>query len=450
MDDLRQRFAALDRVPAPDVWNDVQRRADERTEQAMTGRLDPVRPTWRGSAGTTLTRSPLVNRPRGFAVLLAAMLTIAVIGAAIAVGSGLVRWSSLLPPSATQSPALPPPSPAVPTETTPPIPGGPLGGGLIVLQQDASQTASEVFSLDAGTGERTLLGTLKGGFGQKYAFDWAADHSRLLISSFGTTNRLQDPTAVGRNLPIVCCGPAGVLSPRGDRVARVWSAVGGNGSAVEISDVSGTVLRSVALPADASVNDSSSGLSWAPDESAVVLAGCSPCNGAEAGQPPTVVSHQHLFVVPVDGAPVREILNETRATFGSPAWSPDGSVVTVSWGDCPPAENLPFCFHAAASNRAVSIADGTVRTLLVSAGLDAGPLVWSPDGRQFAGNDGSVFVMNADGTGYHRLARAVGTPQWSPDGQWLLFYRDDGLWIGRADGTETRLIDATIKGPAAW
>ena len=48
MADLRTRFATLDRLPAPDLWAEVERRAMATTPASGPQRLTGVRPTWRG------------------------------------------------------------------------------------------------------------------------------------------------------------------------------------------------------------------------------------------------------------------------------------------------------------------------------------------------------------------------------------------------------------------
>jgi Tol biopolymer transport system component len=73
---------------------------------------------------------------------------------------------------------------------------------------------------------------------------------------------------------------------------------------------------------------------------------------------------------------------------------------------------------------------------------------WSPDGRRIAwSNQGSVFVMDADGRGPRRLvshpgdARAVEAPQWSPDGTKLAYgyarepFGPSEVYVVNADGS---------------
>jgi Tol biopolymer transport system component len=58
--------------------------------------------------------------------------------------------------------------------------------------------------------------------------------------------------------------------------------------------------------------------------------------------------------------------------------------------------------------------------------------------------DGSIFVVNADGTGLHRIASrrpGLGSPpSWSPDGQWILFSDGTTIYVVHPDGTGLRRI----------
>ena len=55
-----------------------------------------------------------------------------------------------------------------------------------------------------------------------------------------------------------------------------------------------------------------------------------------------------------------------------------------------------------------------------------------------------VWTASPDGSDVHRQFAAIDEnnayPQWSPDGRWLAFYRDNTLMVARADGSEARVI----------
>jgi hypothetical protein len=124
MDDLRQRFATLDRVPVPDVWSDVEHRLEALGSAAPTRRLVAVKPERQRAPDIRWARSPgLIGRHRAFALLIAAALVAALIGGAIAVGSGFVRLSSVFPPSPEESAVI------SPLPSRPPASQSPKGTG---------------------------------------------------------------------------------------------------------------------------------------------------------------------------------------------------------------------------------------------------------------------------------------------------------------------------------
>jgi dipeptidyl aminopeptidase/acylaminoacyl peptidase len=55
---------------------------------------------------------------------------------------------------------------------------------------------------------------------------------------------------------------------------------------------------------------------------------------------------------------------------------------------------------------------------------------------------GSIYVMNADGSGRTDLTGTRGgdEPAWSPDGKRIAFVREDGIWVMHADGSQAKQI----------
>jgi Tol biopolymer transport system component len=98
-------------------------------------------------------------------------------------------------------------------------------------------------------------------------------------------------------------------------------------------------------------------------------------------------------------------------------------------------------------------------------GGDARPLVhgnsarWSPDGKRLvfsaptAGSDGDLFVIDANGTGLHRLLATPRLEQpnaWSPDGKKILFTRfpndrESDVYVMGADGTNVRRLTRAVR-----
>ena len=67
-------------------------------------------------------------------------------------------------------------------------------------------------------------------------------------------------------------------------------------------------------------------------------------------------------------------------------------------------------------------------------------------------NYGSIFVMNADGSGIVKLTgnEGGGQPAWAPDGQHVVFLRSDGIWVMNADGSQQRRIHHVVAMDDQW
>jgi Tol biopolymer transport system component len=300
---------------------------------------------------------------------------------------------------------------------------------------------------------------------------------------------LDAPTDAARHLTFICCnlptdvwqggsggGDGWVLSPAGDRVAAVHTSsiqyLGQEGptgiaDGIVVSSIDGSGEATLLLPTGADIGGG--GLAWSPDESAIVVAACLPCDHSGYGEPPTSVQHQHLYVVPADGSAVRELLDETRGSVWGATWSPDGSTFAAVRSQCQPSQAMPWCnLGTTNSLELVSIADGTERTV-VTGDQVRGNLaeitapIRSRDGAQVAfsassdAGGSSVFVIDSDGTNLRRIGEGS-LIAWSPDGEWLMLARATsnesvtGLWIMRVDRTEARQLGTfpSYQGQPAW
>jgi hypothetical protein len=467
MDDLRDRFASLDLVPVPDVWRDVERRLDALASTAPTRRLVAVRPEWRGTAkGWWAGSRGQSNGWRTIPVLLAAALIAVLIASAIAVGSGLVRLPAVVLPAPSAQPSvIDAPSPS-PSEATPSAtPAGPLGGGVILAHswtRTYDRGPYDVFAIDPGTGGQTLLGTLPGGPAGGYRFQRSADGKHVLVVDSNAPGglRLASPTKASRDFDFIdagqviddCCkggsAESTVLSPRGDRIATVHADGFDRPIEVVTFDVGTNAFTRLPLPAGVS---SLSGLSWAPDESALLASGCRPCNKAQSPTERQTADHGHLYIIPLDGSPWRELLDLDNGD-ASATWSPDGKTLATETSICPSGSYEPRCDPAATKTSlgTVSVAAGMPTTFADVVGYFE--ITWAPDGRRIAYrvNDG-IYVVGADGSNTVKLGGGDASGvDWSPDGQWLLFQRDpSGLWIVPAAGGESRRIGTEYVG-AAW
>ena len=467
MDDLRQRFASLDRVPVPDLWSDVERRVEALATTVPTGRLVGRGPAWRSSGERTTPRR--ASQPVGLGhrvplVVWAALLTLMLLGIAVAVGTGLVRLPAVVPPSTPPSPSA---VPSLTASQAPPSPSvsGPVGGGPLLVQdlpRFGDHGVHDVAALDAGTGARTQLGTLPGAGVLSYVFQQSADGTRLLIlnDGLGDLTDLQAATEASRPFGFVTkreinYGTGLVLSPRGDLIAGV-----DNFDRPTRIVISGVESGSQTIPSPSGVRRLLV-IGWAPDQTAVLAMGCRPCNTTQTPTERQTPDHGHVYIAPLDGAPWRELLDENRGYFLA-AWSPDGSTLAVTDFACGGNTSGPRCAPGGKSAIAlVAVADGTTR-VLTSATERNEMAAWSPDGRRIAylggkAGDvlgaGAIYVINADGTGVQKLADTTADvpPVWSPDGQWLVYRKDWNTtewWIVPAAGGAARLVGTF--GGVAW
>jgi TolB protein len=133
-----------------------------------------------------------------------------------------------------------------------------------------------------------------------------------------------------------------------------------------------------------------------------------------------------------------------------PAWSPDGATIAF-------ASKRSGTFDLYTMD-----ADGSGTERLTSTREDDGQPDWSPDGEQIVfvrGTPTHLFLMDADGTGARRLTDDTAPetdPAWSPDGEWIAYSRRESgtiireLWLVRPDGSDRHALttlDAIAASP---
>jgi Tol biopolymer transport system component len=170
---------------------------------------------------------------------------------------------------------------------------------------------------------------------------------------------------------------------------------------------------------------------------------------------PDRAAFERVCTTTVDGSDVRKLgPSTTAAADGWAQWSPDGSRLAVQ--------------RAIGSRRAVFLfrSDGTGARQLTPWRLRGGEPDWSPDGQRilFTSNaDGpnnisaNLYTVRPDGTGMRQLTHARGGSidylgaTFSPDGKWITFARTPGagdagnadVFVMRADGTSVRHVTRT-------
>jgi TolB protein len=102
----------------------------------------------------------------------------------------------------------------------------------------------------------------------------------------------------------------------------------------------------------------------------------------------------------------------------------------------------------------------TTRRLTTDPSIDTSPS-FSPDGGQLVfnsdrGGSPQLYVMNADGSGQHRISFGSGrynTPVWSPGGDLIAFTKQTGstfhIGVMRPDGSDERILTTSYldEGP---
>jgi Tol biopolymer transport system component len=219
---------------------------------------------------------------------------------------------------------------------------------------------------------------------------------------------------------------------------------------------------------------------WSRDGSRLLLVG--EANGSQFGQPAPIVLDSDgsarrltdwgwgafspdgntvvysvpgggLCLVASDGsAPQLLAFDLAEPLDGSPAWSPDGSL--IAWLDF--IEDSPAYGHHAFGLSFIKPDGSGLRPLVLRlkglGDLSAG-LAWSPDGARLAYSVlGQIHVVNGDGAGQRQITTDGGLwPSWAPDGSRIAFVRSNLLYTMRPDGTDVRLVPgANPDGAIAW
>jgi Tol biopolymer transport system component len=145
----------------------------------------------------------------------------------------------------------------------------------------------------------------------------------------------------------------------------------------------------------------------------------------------TVGDNTDIFVMNADGTG-RIRLTSDPADDVQPSFSPDGLRIAFVSRRGEKAE----LFLMNADSTGLKAIGGSVRE-------PQNPR-WSPDGVSlvyYESGEGpdEIFAIDADGSGRTRIGEGV-WPSWSPDGERILFARNDGLYTMAGDGSDTELL----------
>ena len=166
MDDLRRRFASLDRVPAPDLWSQVEQRA------ATMGPVARV-----SGVVTPGSLAPHRSTARSVVVYLAAAVVLtALVAGAVTVGAGLVKQPTFVPAPSESAPVAPSPAPStpVPSETA----SGRAAPWIAFSVHEGSglHSSGHVWAIRAdGSGAHTIASGAS-------TVAWSPDGTRLLMN----------------------------------------------------------------------------------------------------------------------------------------------------------------------------------------------------------------------------------------------------------------------------
>jgi Tol biopolymer transport system component len=244
----------------------------------------------------------------------------------------------------------------------------------------------------------------------------------------------------GEPARVITRGSGPSWSPDGRRIAFVSTRSGA--LEVHVMNADGTDVVQI-THSRAFVRD----VNWSPDGTRIVFS-----SGAAGLTGPLGVIQwpMDIYVVQADGTEARR-LTRSGGFNVQPVWSPDGS-------------RIAYCSDLGGPYEVwVMGSDGSGQRPMTRVGQNCSPS-WSPDGSQIAfhsdrdyGDEGTIYVANADGSGERRLIDDSGiAPVWSRDGRWIAYWSDRGgpieLYAVHPDGSAlTQLThDGLGKSGMTW
>jgi Tol biopolymer transport system component len=335
----------------------------------------------------------------------------------------------------------------------------PATNGKIAFQRwDAETDRGQVFTVDPDGAHEAQIGASD----DVITGDWSPDGTRLLVVDFSTGEGARPAIASpdGSVFTILNAYPklhqsleCGSWSPDGRRLlcSSTHHDLDGadpsdDGVYTTRSSDGGDLRRVTAAP----TGYIDTALGYSPDGSRILF------NRIEEAS-----NWGILYAVDPDGSDLVRLSSPDPSVIDldffdgiSADWSPDGSRVAFA----------AFWKSSTGNGRQNAIfvvnADGSGRHQITPSGIGGISAQWSPDGRLIAfttkrRSHPEVYVVRPDGTGLRPIdvpsEGAISlTSVWSPDGQRLLFFRDEpngqeDLWTVNVDGT--RLAQLGVGSP---
>lgn len=177
-------------------------------------------------------------------------------------------------------------------------------------------------------------------------------------------------------------------------------------------------------------------LAWSPDGGSIASSG-----GA------------HIQVTSVSGLYDEWIVGDGSYIADYPTWSPDSARIAFSSDKADPGEPGMRDIYTMGSG-----GGGLVRLTSDPAWDDSMP-TWSPAGDKIAFVrvyvedpwESGIYVMDADGTDIQRIvAGPCQYPKWSPDGKLIAFERNGSIWYMNASGTGQTEVPGASGTYPAW
>ncbi len=199
--------------------------------------------------------------------------------------------------------------------------------------------------------------------------------------------------------------------------------------------------KKVISPTPISLPDGISGYNpkSSPDKKKLIFSNRSETNGTT-----------ELFIVDQDGKNKKRLVGGGDVLYSS--WSPSGEKIAYIYN--------PIIWHSTKSIYIMN-SDGSDQ---IELGRTFWPVIsWSPDGTKLAFNctSGGICIMNLDGSHLIKLSDSGLAPSWSPDGQYIAYYKNDPacilcpdsgqLWIMHADGSQQkRITEGSLDKNPVW